>query len=70
MHKSPAFIEDICYNFNKDQTYKHYAENEKIWGDCCNNTFLKRKDYGRFLIFNQNENEIIQNIKSSIIINK
>jgi hypothetical protein len=70
LHEKTAFIEDECLKFNKEQTFKFYAENEKIWGECCNNTFLKRSDYGRFLNFNSNENEIIQNIKNNIIINK
>jgi hypothetical protein len=65
MHKSPAFAEDVSYCFNKEQTYKFYSENEKIWGDCCNNTFLKRNDWGKFLNFNKNETEIINNIKKT-----
>jgi hypothetical protein len=64
MHKSPAFVEDDCYIFNKEQTFKFYSENEKIWGECCNNTFLKRQDIGRFLMFNPDEDNIIDNIKN------
>lgn len=64
IHKSPAFAEDVSYCFNKEQTYKFYSENEKIWGDCCNNTFLKRADWGKFLKFGLEENNIINKIKN------
>lgn len=63
MHKSPAFTEDACYLFNTKQTQDYYLDNEKVWGECCNNTFLKRTDWGRFLNFNANETDILRRIK-------
>lgn len=64
MHQNSSFAEDACHVFNREQTFKFYSKNEKIWGDCCNNTFWKRKDVGRFLMFNENENEILIKIKN------
>jgi hypothetical protein len=63
MHKSPAFVEDVCSLFNKKQTFDHYANNDKLWGDFCNNTFFKRRDLGKFLMFNPEEPNIINSIK-------
>ena len=63
LHEKTSFIEDECYNFNKSQTNKYYASNENIWGECCNNTFWKRKDLGTFLQFNNNENDILLSIQ-------
>jgi hypothetical protein len=62
-HPSPAFERDECYKFNEVQTNKFYSDQETIWGNISNNTFLKREDYGRFLIFNKSEAQIINQIK-------
>ena len=43
---------------------KYYEDLEKVWGLCCNNTFLKRKDWGSFLKINPDEIHIIEQIKN------
>lgn len=62
-HPSPAFERDVCYQFNESQTINFYNNQEEIWGNISNKTFLKRSDFGRFLNFNDDEVDIIKNIK-------
>jgi hypothetical protein len=64
-HSSPAFVRDECYLFNETQTNKFYADQEIVWGNISNNTFLKRQDYGRFLNFGVNETAFIKQVKNS-----
>jgi hypothetical protein len=64
MHDRAWADKDECYHFNRLQKEKHYEQLELIWGECCNNTFLKRSDWGSFLNFRPDEQSIIQQIKT------
>ena len=64
-HKRAWSDKDECYHYNRLQKELHYNNLEKVWGDCCNSTFLKRTDWGKFLNFLPNESEAILNIKSN-----
>lgn len=62
-HQTDSFTRDEAYQFNIDQRDKHYKDLINWWGSICNNTYYKRKDFGRFLNFLQNEKVIIENLK-------
>ena len=64
MHQRKWKDKDECYHYNRLQKEKHYEELEKVWGECCNTTFLKRSDWGRFLQIRDDEIQIISDIQT------
>jgi hypothetical protein len=58
---------DECYVFNKTQKESFYENLETIWGECCNNTFLKRSDWGSFLQFLPTEETTIKQIQAKYL---
>jgi hypothetical protein len=68
MHQLKSSPQDVCQFFNKNQSETLYPKYEKFWGDLCNNTFLKRPDYGSFLQFNSNEDSIKLEIKKKFLL--
>jgi hypothetical protein len=67
VHEKQSFTNDEYYHYNRKQKELHYQWIENIWGELCNNTFLKRNDIGRFLNVNIDENNIIHQIKKKYI---
>lgn len=63
MHQRKWEDKDECYHYNRLQKEKYYEQLEKVWGQCCNNTFLKRSDWGKFLQIREDELSIIKQIK-------
>lgn len=62
-HQTESFTRDVSYEFNCNQRDTLYKDLINWWGEVCNNTYLKRRDWGRFLDFNFDETEIILNLK-------
>lgn len=62
VHENSSYEKDECYLFNQNQKIRHYEYIEEIWKACGDNTYLQREDYGFFLRYLDNEQNIIKRI--------
>jgi hypothetical protein len=68
LHGKESFTRDECYFHNEQVRNTEFRTMwDECWGPICNNTFFKREDYGSFLQFQPNENEVIEHYKQNFL---
>ena len=65
LHERAWLDKDECYHYNRLQKELYYEDIEKVWGECCNDTFLRRADWGKFLRINSDEADVLLSIKNN-----